>query len=287
MRRWFKYFYDREGRPGRIVGRDSSFEDHAKWMEGLKADGAYTSKADFFNKHFFGYQYGRLEDYDRFFRKRLSKSADILSVASGRAASELFLIENGYKVTCSDMGRMDAYENTKRLFPAFDWFGLNILESPAPKAYDAVICLSLIYLFDDSDFTLFFNNVAKSLKPGGCLILDSAGAPDNLLSFFIHDVWLKFENFLFRFRKFILTGKLPGLIIKDNGFRRTDRDIINAAKKCGFTLQAKEDFSFLVEFRRSLFFNRLVKPGSILERPFALLGRAVPYIRMFDFKKDK
>jgi len=187
MRKWYKYFLD-PLRRGRIyLPIDSNFYDHEKAMGGYKADDAYLSKSTFFNKYFWGYHIiGRLGCYDNFLRKHLKKDKDILSIASGRCANELFLIEDGYKITCSDLKVFDSYKETKTLFPQFDFVEHDILNGPFFLKYDAVICLSLIYLFNEEKLLTFFRNVSDSLKTGGHLILDSAGSTDNLMSYLIH-----------------------------------------------------------------------------------------------------
>src|SRR3989338_2648986 len=187
MRELYKYSLDPLSKGKTYLPIDHDFIDHEKAMGGYKADDAYNSKSAFFNKYFLGYHLGRLEYYDVFLRKHLKKDWNVLSIASGRCVNELFLIEDGYRITCSDLKVFDSYKETKKLFPKFKFVEHDILKAPAEKC-DAVICLSLIYLFNDDDLFTFFKNVSDSLKIGGHLILDSAGSSDNLLSYLIHNV---------------------------------------------------------------------------------------------------
>lgn len=285
MRKWYKYYLDCSINGIKTVGIDSSFDDHSRAMGNFDPDAAYDDKALFFKKYFFGYQYNRLEHYNDFLEKHLNKEDEILSIASGRCANELWLIEKGYKVTCSDIDVMNAYKKTKELFPSLNWIKIDILQEPVINKFDSIVCLSLIYLFDMKKLSLFFSNIAQSLKPGGYLILDSAGAPDNMLSFSIHDIYLKFETILKGLLKCILKGRMTDLVIKDFGYRRTDKEIIEVAAKYGLRLAAQKNYAFLTEFRRSLIFNKLIKDGTVIEKFFAILGRKIPYIRMYKFKK--
>lgn len=235
-----------------------------------------------------GYHLGRLENYDNFLRKHLRKNKHVLSIASGRCANELFLMEDGYSITCSDLGYPSSFQQTKTLFPNIDFVEMDILEVPPSVKYDAIIALSLIYLFDESDFGKFFKNVSDSLNVNGSLILDSAGSPDNFLSFFIHDILLKYETCLVRFLK--RRRRHDGLVIKDHGFRRTDIEIIELAKKYNLELVVQENYGFLVEFARSgifskIFLKRAISLGSITNRVFSFIGKGVPYTRMYMFKK--
>jgi len=285
MRKWYKYLLDKSRKGKLELSIDQDFKDHEKAMCGYKADDAYCSKESFFNKYFWNYHYGRLECYDNFMRRHLKKGEDVLSIASGRCANELFLIEDGYKITCSDLKVFDAYQETKKLFPQFEFVEHDILNTPLYSKYDTVICLSLIYLFNEEKLLAFFRNVSDSLKTGGHLILDFVGSPDNVLSFLLHDIYLKYEMKIARAAKFLLIGQLPGLVVKHHGYRRTDEEIISAARKSGFELLSQENYAFVTEFRRSYIFDKLVKQTSFIEKAFGIIGRNIPYIRMGHFLK--
>jgi len=257
-------------------------------MGGYAPDEAYRSKTDFFNSYFFGYHQNRLECYNIFLRKHLSKEDDVLSIASGRCANERFLIAHGYGITCSDLGTLETLKEIRKLFTGFKFLKLNILKDPAPRRYDVVICLSLIYLFDEKELACFFHNISESLRPEGRLLLDSAGSTDNLLSHMIHEKMLKYETMLrrlIRVIKGISANKMCGFTVKHMGYRRTDREIVNAALQFGFRLCGKENHAFLTEFKRSYFLRKFIECNSFIERAVSFFGRRIPYIRMFVFKK--
>jgi len=285
MRKWYKFFRDSRYKGKIYLPIDSNFKEHEKTMGGYGSDDAYRSKESFFNKYFWNYHYGRLECYDNFLRKSLKKNENIISIASGRCANELYLMENGFSVTCSDLEFFEAYAETKSLFPGFNFITHDILSGPLKQKYDVVICLSLIYLFDEYELSLFFRNVFDSLDNEGRLILDFGGSPDNFMSYMLHDVFLKYETKMARLLKFLLTGKWQGFVIKHHGYRRSDNEIIAAAQKSGFELLAQENYAFVTEFRRSYIFNKLVKPASFVEKVFGIIGRSIPYIRMGHFRK--
>lgn len=195
MRHWFKYYLTPIPGASSSQGIDRHFQDHQKAMGGYEADGAYATQESFFTQYLWMYHTGRLAFIAQFLIKHLKKEWCILSVASGRCACEIYLQENGYDVTCSDLELFGAYPQTQQLFPAFRWEPYNVMQGPFPRQFDAVMCLSLIYLFDDNDLDTFFQNVAGSLTPQGSLLLDSAGSPDNGLSWLIYDVLLKGEAY--------------------------------------------------------------------------------------------
>jgi SAM-dependent methyltransferase len=286
MRKWYKYWvYHYNDKKENFINISKSFEEHSNAMGGYNPDENYKDKISFFKKWLFDSPEGRLVNYDNFLRKCLNKEDSILSLASGRCANELFLIEDGFNITCSDMGIPQSYQATKSLFPNFQFFLLNILDNPAPKKYDAIICLSLIYLFDKNSLERFFQNVYNSLVPGGYLILDSAGSPDNFVSHFLHEYILWFEARLRQLYKTFRYHRKHKVITEHFGYRRTNQDIIESAAKCSFELIESKNYAFLVDFKRSGLLRRLINNSSYFERWFYNKGRNIPYIRMFKFKK--
>lgn len=284
MRKWYKYYLDIYRKGTIYLPIDSHFGDHSQTMGGYESDDSYKNKEDFFNKHF-NDPFKRLENYDMFIREKISREDTILSIASGRCANELLLLEKGFNVVCSDLQKTECYEETVKLFPEFKFIEMDILKSPAEIEYDVVLCLSLIYLFDRTKLSLFFKNLYNSLKPKGTLILDSAGSPDNLASFLIHDIYLKYEVIAYRIVRFIPKRHLAGLIVKHHGYRRTDNEIVHAAKENGFKFLGKQHYAFLTDFRRSILFNKLITQDSMFEKIFYPFAKHVPYIRMFLFEK--
>ncbi|MBF0516408.1 MAG: class I SAM-dependent methyltransferase [Nitrospirae bacterium] len=287
MRKWYKYALDQNMRGERFIGTDEQYSECALAMGGYNPDEAYGSKADFFNKYFFGYHLGRLQCYDNFIRGHLSKTDNTISIASGRGAAELFLLEDGYRITCSDLDITEMlYQETLKLFPQFKFHKLNILQSPTPAPYDALLCLSLIYLFDDVKLSACFDNISRSLSPGGRLILDSAGSPDNFLSYLIHECLLKWETaYLLRAKRLLATSRLDGVVTQHHGYRRTDDEIVQHARQAGLKLLDRQDYAFLTDFKRSFFLNKLIAASKVSETALNYLGKHIPYIRMFCFEK--
>ncbi|MGV8124328.1 MAG: hypothetical protein AB2L14_31665 [Candidatus Xenobiia bacterium LiM19] len=286
MRKWYKYYIDCS-RKGVIQEKiDETFSDHKKGMGGYNSDEFYSDKDSFFKHYFWGYHCNRLEYYYDFITNHLEKERIIFSVASGRCTLELKLIDEGYFIKCSDLDMIDCYNETKKLFPDFELLKHNILESPTLKTYDAFIVMSLIYLFDNGDLSTFFRNVYDSLDDKGVLILDSAGSPDNFISFLVHEVILKFETIARRIIKYLLEKKMYGFVIKHFGYQRNDREIIRCAHENGFELELQQNYSLINDFQRSGILRRLINLHRIFEIIFMHIGKHyLPYIRMYRFKK--
>jgi len=285
MRNWYKYSLSPSGKGLVVLPIDKDFEDHKAAMEGYDADDAYQSKKDFFNRWFFSYHMGRLQHYDNFIRKHLRKDEAVLSIGSGRCANELYLMEDGYNITCSDLGLIDCYNQTLSLFPDFKFIELDILNSAPSRKYDTIIALSLIYLFNSNELATFFKNVGNGLKLGGHLILDNTGASDNLFTCFLDENLLKYETYLIK-TKAAIKHKQYTVIRKHHGYRRTDREITEPALATGFKLIDKEYYAFLTEFRRSILFNWLFpeRLDPLLGKIFSI-GRITSYVRMLYLEK--
>lgn len=284
MRAWYKFIVTDQTDVATNQPISSSFEEIASEMGGFEETSSYACKEEFF-KTFFYDEHRRIKDYGSFIEKRLAKDQTILSLGSGRCVSELMLMEHGYHVTGSDLETPHSYRATKALFPGFKHIQLNILSAPSPSKYEAILCLSVIYLFDNAGLRRFFANVHKSLKDGGHLIFDSPGSPDNLLSYSLHDILLKYEAKANRWIKSI-TKRTPHVIItKQHGYRRTDREILESASFCGFELAVQENYDFLTELERSTLLRKLMSTGRPVTALLERVGKNIPYTRMYDLIK--
>jgi hypothetical protein len=281
MRKWYK-FDPIPNRSGKITETiDQTYDQHAESMGGFGVDEAYGTVDSLLRKYFFSYQYGRQETSYNFIMKNVGKGDAILSLGSGRSIVEFFLKQQGYlHITCSDL--MPSECNKAIDLP---FIILNILESPAPKKYDTVICLGIIYLFDNEQLEVFFTNVKKSLTENGILILDSAGASDSLLTHVYHDYYLFLEGVFMCFVNTLRNGNRYNLKTKHFGFIRTNREIIEIARKCGFELENYDENNYENELSMSAIYLRLVKIHGVFKRLFiGLIGVHMPHVRMFKFR---
>jgi len=157
------------------------------------------------------------------------------------------------------------------------------------KRFDVVIALSFIYLLDEANLRLFFTRMAETLAPGGVLLLDSPGAPDAPLGNFWHGVCLPIEAHLVRpalslYRR--MRGR-PHVVVetKHHGFRYKSAEIIQLAAGAGFHLEAFEPMDFENEWSRSIVYRYLLQRVAPIRRVFLMLGRRMPYVRMYALRK--
>jgi hypothetical protein len=284
MRKWVKYTIDNSRKDG-VAFKDKSrtAEEHATDMDWYHSDESYKSKESFLKKWYHHQDRSRIKTYNEFVQKYVDKNNKILSLASGRCAGELYLLEQGYNIVCSDLSELDIHRDAKQLFLEFRFLLLNVLKFELKENYDIITAFSLIYLFDDDELKLFFENVADSLSAGGALLIDPSGAEDNRSTLLLDEVFLKYQTCL---KKMLLSlfGQSNSLVIKQHGYRRTDEEIIAKAKEAGFELEVVERSDFLMELRRirilSIIFNR----SALARKIGSLLGKKMPYVRLFLFR---
>ena len=283
MREWLRYFVadriDRAENPIDAAGLLSQDRE----IDEQKVSQSFGSKEAYFKTFF--HDVRRVQDYDLFISETLKPGERVLGVGSGRCANEMMLMERGYQVTCSDLNRPAQYAEIKGLFPQVEHIDLDILTGPASERYDALICLSVVYGFDDDGLERFFENAHRSLSDGGHLILDYSGSPDNTLSYLVHDVLLKYEAKAARTIKSRFYTNPRVVTAMHHGYHRNDREILIVASKHGFELVSQRNYDFLTEFERSFFFRQSIKKLPGFKTGIRQLGRAIPYTRMFDLKK--
>jgi len=281
MRKWYKFEPVHNTPTNKTESIDQSFHQHAQAMGGYEINEAYESSDSLFKKFYYKVHYERYENYFRFIEKNVKKTATILSIGSGRAIVELYMREHGYdKITCSDLMPIECIRAIKMPF-----IKLNILETQAPKKFDVIICLSVIYLFNNKELEIFFKNVHKSLNQNGLLILDSAGSTDSFFTHLYHEYYLYFEAIFLCILNTLRTGEKYSIKTKHFGFRRENGEIIQMAKKCGFDFCGQENYNFETELTRSSIYLKLVKSLNFIEKPaIQLFGVRMPYVRMFKFQ---
>jgi len=278
MKTWYKYFIN-PGNEKKFIPLDATFDDHKRSMEGYDSSKGYLSKEEFF-ENYFHRAHLRHKYYHDYLKAHLKKEDDTLSIGSGRCVNELLLMEDGFNITCSDL-EQPCRRETMRLFPRLQFMNYDVTKGPASRKFDRIISLSMFYLFDNAQLSEIFKNVADSLRAEGTFILDPCGAENNLGTRLIDDFICPSEMALIKILKKIFRGEDCVVAKKHQGYRTTDAEIISIAKRAGLDLCDMEKYDYFTEFgMRSNIFGRLPK------RLVGLLGRAVPYVRMFNFKKE-
>jgi len=223
----------------------------------------------------------RYKYYHQYLRQHLKPHEHGLSIGSGLCINELKLQEEGYDILCTDIkNNWDGLLSP--FFPDFRFQELDIVHSVYPKPQDYVIALSVLFFFDKMDAIKIFNNVAKSLNPRGRFILDLGGGEDNLWTTVLDNFFCPWDSYLqFLIKKNLLRKKVV-FYKKHQGYRYTNRDVIDLARQSGFRLDHFYATDYVTELKdRLLLFSRLP------EKVIALLGRSMPYVRLFNFVKEE
>jgi SAM-dependent methyltransferase len=268
------------------VTMDSTFEDHKRSMHGYVCDG-YETRASFFQRHLDDSP--RATAYQHFLERHLPPGARVLSVASGRAANEMRLLERGYDVTCSDLGPVCA-EETRRLFPAYVFRRWNALADPVPdERFDGAMAMSFLYLLGPAELDEFFRRMHQILRPGGVLVLDPGGSADGGLANLWCDVCLPLEARIVGplqnlYRR--LRGR-PGVRVHTRhfGYRTRHEDVVAAASRAGLSLKGFESGDVETELSRSVIYTHVLRRVPLARRLCLAWGWRMPYLRLFAFVK--
>ncbi len=279
MRKWMKHNVVPRDRATVTPRQDAEY--HFALMEGYEPDDAYGSKAAFFARHLAAHP--RLTAYDRYLQGRMRAGEQVLSVASGRCANELQLMETiDCDITCSDLKTPPCLAATRALFPSLKFIPIDVVRDDPPGTYDTVLSLSLIYALDDQQLERFFAFARRALKPSGRLLLDLAGSPDNLLSFLLHELFLPAESAVVSAYRTVRHLKPHRVEHVTHGYRRSLGDVVTLAERTGFRLVDTHEDGFDIDLRRGVLLNRLAatRPGLSM---LTWIGRRMPYTRMAEF----
>lgn len=282
MKKWIKIIIDKSNKIIKI-NKVKRYSDFSKEVDTKR----YSYNENYVNKEVFFefYLKGRYLIWNNYLKNNLKFNEKILSIASGRGINELSLISNNFDIVCSDLEIPECYWASKKLFGNFDYVKLDILKGEINNEFGSIFCVSTFYIFPDLELEKIFNNINKILVKNGILILDFGGSEDNLTTFLFHDIYLVIESYLIYYLS-KLFGKQVGLKFDNSfGYRRKNQEIIEFASKFGFKLSNIDEYDFLTELRRSILINKIIKYFPSSKKIFLFLGKRMPYIRMFKFKK--
>ena len=169
----------------------------------FKSSKSYNSKKKFFKE----YLLEEHKAYLNFSKKKLKKNEKVLSIGSGRGALELKLFDLGFKkITLTDLEIPTGQKKLNKIFKGVKYKKFNLFKDKTKKKYDVIICMNLLYAFNENQIKLFFISCSKLLNKNGRLILSPGHAPIGLTNLFYNFIYLPLECFLF-FLYFKIKGK--------------------------------------------------------------------------------
>ncbi|MAO54676.1 MAG: hypothetical protein CMM61_03135 [Rhodospirillaceae bacterium] len=285
MRAWYKYFIETNNAGQNACAQDV-FAYQSAQMDGYAIDPAYSSAEAFFDRYFLGPDNFRYQVYEQAAKRYCNPNDRILSVGSGRCATELKLQASGYRIDCSDLKKPACIAATKKLFPELSFRELDSLSEYGRQNYDAILSFGVFFTFDDQRGRAFFDHMASFLKPGGRIVMDPGGAAENFLTRFLDDILLPTEAKIIAARKARREARPQKVVRRHHGFRQKDDDIIQLAGAAGFDLLARETSYSEPEFRRSRLFELLADAAPAAESmAHGLFGSLAHNIRLMVFKK--
>ena len=280
MKKWNKIIMDRSNKITN-VNKNKNFRDFSEELMGYESNEYYKNKKKFFQFYF----HSKYVVWFNYLKKNLDPNTKTLSIGSGNGINEVSLISNNFNIICSDLQIPQCYEALKKLFGNFSYLKLDILKDSTNDEFDNIFSVSLCYMFSDSDLEKFFVNTHKMLKKDALLFVDCGGCEDNLTSFFFHDIYLVIETYLIYYLSKLFNKKIGFKFDNNFGYRRSNQEIINFAKKNRFKFIDINEHDYLTEIQRSILIRKITEYFPLSKKLFALLGKNIPYIRMFKFKK--
>ena len=281
MIRWNKILINRSNKIKKIK-KSKNFEDFADELGGYEDNEYYKSKEIFFKF----YLNGRYLIWDNYLKKKLNLGSKILSLTSGRGINELSLIKDNFNVTCSDIEIPKCYYASKKLFGNFDYLNFNILSTKINKEFDCIYSVSAFYIFSYSELEKIFKNISEILKKDGILIIDFGGCEDNLISYFLHEIYLIFEAYIIYFLFKPFNKKIGFKFDYNFGYRWKNSEIIKLANKFGYNFISLDEYDYITELERSVLIRKIIQYFPSTKKIFSFIGKKIPYIRMFKFIKS-
>ena len=288
MKKWNRIIINKSDKITK-VNKVKDFEDFCDEDEEKfgNEEGGYKSNQYYQNKKKFleFYLKDRYLILHNYLKNNLDPKAKTLSIGTGRGINELSLISNNFNIVCSDLEVPQCYESSKKLFGIFDYIKLDIVKSTINNEFQSIVCLSTFYLFSDQELQKVFTNINKILKKDGILILEFSGTEDNLISFLFHEIYLLIEVYSVYYLSKLFNKQIGFKIDNNFGYRRKNQEIKEFAKKYGFKFIDIHEYDYLEELQRSILIEKIIKYFPLSRKLFIALGKKLPYIRMFKFKK--
>jgi hypothetical protein len=222
----------------------------------------------------------RYEVYAEYISKYIPTQSSILSIGSGYAFNEIKLHRSGYSITCTDSDR-SIVDYMHRHEPNLPYELYDPTERPFHRKTAAIIAFSIFFYFDSETLTNVFKHVHESVTAGGVLVIDPGGGPNGLITRVL-DLIQKIE-ILCTYVYLWIRLKKPKLVVKSNGYRTTDIEIIRAATAAGFTLKEVAHFDTFTELGKRTWLGRTLMKYHFFKKILMKLGTQVPYVRMMVF----
>jgi SAM-dependent methyltransferase len=202
----------------------------------------YDSPAQFLEAHAQDW----VRELHAVFRELLDPQRSVLSIGSGECEHEIPFVLEGYDILSTDV--VDSAAESQRLFPSLRFQLFDALNPTPIGRFDDVLVGGLDFYFPDREFSRLLANIRDLLRPGGRLVF-TLRYRDNVATWMIDRVGIPATCWLLRLAASIRrTGSRWAL--KPHGYRRSIREIVEAAARHGFRLGRMRHAGFGVELTR-------------------------------------
>jgi SAM-dependent methyltransferase len=149
----------------------------------------------------------------------LPSNAHIIDIPCGKGRHCIYLNKKGYTVSGADLSPKSIKYAKKFSNPTLDFFIHDMREDFAENKYDAVLNVFTSFgYFDDSvDNQKCIHAFAKSLKPGGRLVMDFMNI-QKVLNHLLQEEFKTIDGIKFHLRKYIENNRLvKDILFSDKG----------------------------------------------------------------------
>ncbi len=221
-----------------------------------------------------------------YFKKNYDRK--VISIGCAEADHErLFLMRNPKLRkywTLADFDKRSG-EYLAQVDPDLDTAYFDVLSDKPDKAmvgkFDVAFIPGIIYLFDDVQMNIFFNNISSILKSNGSILLCHRSL-ETFWTRVIHHFLVPMDYFFSSFLRKVIRKEAVKISKLKHGYIRSYKEVADCAKKHGFQLQNINKSCFGMDFTARLPLLSRFKIAQVLGRIF---GRNLPYLSIMEFKK--
>jgi len=203
---------------------------------------SYESAAQFLQLH----THDWIQELHQVFRELLERDRAVLSIGSGECEHEIPFVLEGYDILSTDV--VASATESQRLFPSLRFELFDALNPTPIGRFDDVLVGGLDFYFADPEFSRLLANIRSLLRPGGRLLF-TLRYRDNLATWLIDRVGIPATCWLLRLAASV-RGTGSRWTLKPHGYRRSIREVVDAASRHGFRLGRLRHAGFGVELTR-------------------------------------
>lgn len=271
MKKWYKYYLEKDST---IYNKTKSFTTRLDFTN-YELDQVHSNAFD----KLFDFKFFHTDYHKPIFDYLVSRiKGKVISIGSGRGHLEYHLSKKIKDITATDINESFISNNKKVKFKYLDILDKSKIQLITEK-YDTIFIPGIIYLFDDKQLKVFFENLKYLLKSDGNIYLCFRSKYSTFINFIDHFI-CPIEIYLKKIIYFFIKRKKSYVVKSYHGFRRRRNNFEKNIKEYFKIISTYKDL-YETEYNRSIIINRF-KLSKILG---FLFFRSHPYLHIYHLKK--